>query len=448
VEVTPRKASDVEPAPTSLRATVARGAATGLVLRITSTGLGLLSALVLAHLLGVSGYGAYVWAFAWVSALAVPAMLGIDQLVVREVAIAATRGEWGAAGALLRRGRLMVVAVAVALAAGVGLVALLWRPHDSGLFTTLMIALPLLPFVALLGVQQGALQALRRFTAALAPGTVIRQAGFLTLIGVAILVTGSNLSSEWAMGLQGVATVAAWAAGAVLLFRALPAAASQRTVTSPSVFAGGALAMGMTASVLVLDAQVGVLVLGARGDPGQAGIYAAASQLTAVFALLLTALRIPLAPVLAELHASSQAERLQRALTLTTRWAAVACGVAAVPLLVLAGPLLSLFGHAFENGAGALRLLVAANVLNGIAAFNGLTLLMTGRQRAAGWAAGLALGVDFALCLVLVPVWGTKGAATGALAAVGLRNALNSWQTRRLLGLRSTAFAPSPSSQL
>jgi O-antigen/teichoic acid export membrane protein len=113
---------------------------------------------------------------------------------------------------------------------------------------------------------------------------------------------------------------------------------------------------------------------------------------------------------------------------------------AAVPLLLLPGSVLSIFGPGFHSGGEALQLLTVANLVNAFAAFNGLLLMMTGHARKAAGAAASALTLNVALSIALVPIWGAAGAATAALASVALRNALNSWQTRRLLNLDSTVL--------
>jgi O-antigen/teichoic acid export membrane protein len=327
------------------------------------------------------------------------------------------------------------VATSLVLALACVVVILVWGPeHDRP--RALAIALPMLPFIAAVGIQQGALQGLQRITAAFVPGTLLRQGAFLVFVVVAALALGDSFSADWAVALMGVATFGGWVAGTVLLDRALPRGGG--AVSFRTLLRSGSVAMGMSAGVLALDAQVGLLVLGGADSARAAGVYAVAAQVTAVFAVLMFTMRTPLAPVIARLHSGEEPERLRRGVVGVTRGAFALSVLAALPLLVIPDTVLSIFGSGFEHGAGALRLLAVANLVNAFAAFNGLLLMMTGHERSAAGASACALALNVVLCLALVPAWGAGGAAAAALASVTLRNVLNTVQTRRLLGLDST----------
>jgi O-antigen/teichoic acid export membrane protein len=424
--------------PVSLRTTVVRGAASAMVIRVASTGVGLAAALILARALGPAQYGTYAWAFTLVSALALPAMLGTDQLLVRDVAVERSSGNLAGARAIVAGAQRLVLAASLLLALACVLVIVVWGPeHDRP--RALAIGLPMLPFIAAVGIQQGALQGLQRVTAALVPGTLLRQAAFVLFVAVAALALGESFSAEWAVALQGVASLGGWAVGAVLLRRALPRGGG--VVGFRTLLRSGSVAMGMSAGVLALDSQVGLLVLGAGHSAREAGIYAVATSVTAVFSVLLFAMRTPLAPVLARLHSGEEPERLARAVAGATRGVFALSMLAALPLLVIPDTVLSIFGSGFEHGAGALRLLAVANLINAFAAFNGLLLMMTGHERSAARASAWGLALNVVLCLALVPPVGAEGAAAAYLASVALRNLLNTAQARRLLGLDPTLLA-------
>src|SRR5258706_12428897 len=72
-----------------------RAAAGSLALRAVSLGLVFICQVLLTHSLGAHAYGLYAYALAWMKALSVPATLGLERLVVREVAIYRARSDWG-----------------------------------------------------------------------------------------------------------------------------------------------------------------------------------------------------------------------------------------------------------------------------------------------------------------------------------------------------------------
>src|SRR5437870_7499768 len=72
----------------------ARATAGTLALRAASLALGFVCHLFLTRLLGAHDYGVYVSALAWTNALSVPATLGAERLIVRQIAVYRARRDW------------------------------------------------------------------------------------------------------------------------------------------------------------------------------------------------------------------------------------------------------------------------------------------------------------------------------------------------------------------
>jgi O-antigen/teichoic acid export membrane protein len=424
----------------SLRRTVARGAAAALLLRAGGMGLAVITGILLARTLGPAGYGTYAWAFAWGSALAIPAALGADQLLSREAGVALDRGHWDRLRALIRSALCLVAAVSLGAAAAGAVAALALGDSLGDRQSALLVALPILPLAAIAAVAQGTLLGLGKTAQALGPGTLGRQAALLLLVGIGALVGG--LSALGAVALQLVATAAACIAALALTWRALARmpASSARPRVVPRDWLPVALPMGAATMFLVVDAQIGLVVLGATGSASDAGVYAAALQCLAPFVLVQAAGRMALTSAVARLGAAGKEARLQRGLRTATRAVAAVSAVFAAVLLTAPGEVLGLFGGDFPVGAGALRILAAAYLINSLCAFNGMVLTLRGQERVAMRASLGCLALDAALCLVLVPPEGARGAALAALISVTARNAFNSVATWRRLGIDTTVL--------
>lgn len=448
--------SDSEPAGAlgriDLRRAVSRGAAATLVMRAGGMAFSAVATILLARELGAAAYGTYSWAVVLVLALSLPAALGADQLLVREAGVALDRGDWGRLRTLVRSAlRHVAVVSAGAAALGVVIVLLIDDGSPDARGSALLVALPIIPLFALVLVAQGTLLGLGRTARALAPAMLVRQVTFTALVAAAVLAGG--LSAAGAVGLQAAAAAVATVAAAVLLRRALAAQAVPPATAdgdgvgpAPREWLRSSLPMGATAMLLIIEPQIGLLVLGAVSDTAETGIYAAAFQCTAPFALLLAVGRLPLGPVVARLRAAGERERLQRGLRVATRGAAAMGAVLAAILLVVPGPVLSLFGSEFTDGTAALRLLAVAMLVNLLCAFNGMVLIMAGQERAAMRTTIACFALDVVLCLALVPSLGATGAAIAVLASIVTRNVANSLATRRLLGIDSTVFGRAPAS--
>lgn len=76
----------------SLREHLVRAASDSFIIKVATTALSLVTAVVLARLLGAEGFGVYAFCLAASQMLAVPAMLGMQQLVVREFTSYRTQG--------------------------------------------------------------------------------------------------------------------------------------------------------------------------------------------------------------------------------------------------------------------------------------------------------------------------------------------------------------------
>ena len=73
------------------------------VLQVVSLGLGFLSQLVVARLVGISGYGGYSYALAWSAMVVQPSLVGLDRVLVRGLPTYRQARAFGLMRGLLRR---------------------------------------------------------------------------------------------------------------------------------------------------------------------------------------------------------------------------------------------------------------------------------------------------------------------------------------------------------
>jgi len=141
--------------------------------------------------------------------------------------------------------------------------------------------------------------------------------------------------------------------------------------------------------------------------------------------LFLTAVSYMFSPFVADLHARGERERLNRLFKMLTRWTMVGTIPLLALLLVVPGPLLRVFGGAtFAGGETELRILLVGQTVNVAVGAVGFILIMVGRT-------GIDLGVyvasfllDLTLAIVLVPRFGTDGAAIAQTTTIAVSNAL------------------------
>ena len=425
----------------SLRGYLIRGSTGSFILKLIFTGLSILISITLARTLGAGKYGIYVYALAWVNMLTVPAKLGLDRLLIREVATHQTLANWGLMHGLLRRSNQAVLLSSLGLALGG---AVLGRfVFEGSLLATFWLALPLLPVVALTNLRQAAMRGLRRVVLGQLPEMLVQPVVFLFLVGGAYLLFRERLEAPWAMGLQVVAASAAFLIGTTLLLKYLPRSVKQ---TQPAyqtrLWASSILPLLLISAMNVINSRVDTIMLGAIRGPEVVGIYRVATRGANLITLALLAVNASLAPIVASLDAAKDFKRLQRVVTRSARAILLFSLPVALVLIVFGRWFLLIFGQEFTQASMTLTILCLGQLVSAVMGSVSLLLVMTNHERDASLVIGMSLLINVALNAVLIPRWGLEGAATASAVSVIIRNAVLSGLVKKRIGIVSTALGP------
>jgi O-antigen/teichoic acid export membrane protein len=410
-------------------------------LNVANTVLAVITTAVLAHLMGAAEFGTFAFVVATTTMLGVPAILGFDRLLVREIAVQIRLGAEGLAAGLLRRSVQVSLALALVIAAAACVVAfLLPGGRVDAWHIAFLIGVAGLPFLVLGQVAQGGLMGLHRVVLGQAPESVLRP--LLLLGGVVIAaVVVARIDALLAVSLYTI----------TLGLAALTAFGLLRRSTPPSVrtaekrFDDGAWLVGATvlaflSGTVIVNAQIGVVLLGTMADSGSAGLFAVAQRGAMLVAFPLAAVNSAIAPTAARLWASGDRLELQRLVTLSARGALLAALPVVGAFIFLGGPILTLvFGADFGAADISLAVVSLGQLVNVATGSVGVLLVMTGHQREAalGTAAGAVLNV--LLALALIPPLGTLGTAVAVAASNVVSNGLLVIAVRRKLRLDATA---------
>jgi O-antigen/teichoic acid export membrane protein len=420
-----------------------RSTAGVLALKVAFVGFSFVLSVVLARLLGAAGYGAYTYAFAWVVLLGVPAILGMDQLIVRDVAAYHLKSDWGSLKGLLRKANQAVFIVSSLLAAiAAGFSWMIARRLGSQALLTFWLALLHLPLITLTRLRQSALQGLHRVAAGLLPEMLVQPMVLLLLIGAAHSMAKGPLTAPSAMALNVAATTIAFVVGARMLRRLLPEPFRiSEPVFRKFSWVSSILPLMFLASVGVLFSQVDTLIVGAIKGAKAVGIYGVADRGAESVAFVLIAAGSVFAPTVSRMYAAGETEELQRMVTKFARVTLLVSLPVALVLIFYGHWLLSFFyGPQFVEGRGALAILSLGQVLNVLMGPAGMLLIMTGHERNAAAAMGLSAAGNIVLNLAMVPRWGLEGAATANTISVAALNLLMTMWLVRKLGIQSWAL--------
>lgn len=407
-----------------------------------------LTAVVLARVLGAEGFGIYALVMAIIRVIQIPAQSGISKVGMRFTAAYGAHGQWDVMRGLWRRlSQWMLVYGVVAIAGALVLaLALDYYRQSAALSVTLAIAAPLLillPFV----IFHGALvRGLQHAVHGQMPEFVVRPVAFLMLVVLsAWAVTPEQLTPQQAMLLQLLAGVLSLGLAAYWLRKARPAemlTAAARYQSSQWFKA--IVPLSLTGGLMLINNETDVLMLGALAEPRDVGVYRVAAQGANMVVFFLTALEIVFAPQISRLYAEGHSGTLQRMLTWNTR--IVFLGALSVALIFwLAGHQILgwVFGPEFVVGYTALAILSAGYVVKAGCGPVGPILNMTGFERETAFGAGVAAMLNILLNAVLIPYFGMTGAATATTISLLLWNVILVHRAYQRTGLDSTVWGRS-----
>ncbi|GAA1437733.1 lipopolysaccharide biosynthesis protein [Nocardiopsis tropica] len=185
---------------------------------------------------------------------------------------------------------------------------------------------------------------------------------------------------------------------------------------------GGLAQMGVQRGGVVLVA----LLSGLTG----AAVFTAATRVMVVGQFGTQAVLFAAQPRFAEQVATGDHEGIRSLYRAGTAWLLCLTGPLYLSVLVFAPEVMRLFGPGYAEGATALVVVCAGQLLGSVLGMGDLILTMTGRTGLNLLNNMLSLAANVAVCVALVPWAGATGAAVALVAAVLVRKALPLWQLR------------------
>jgi O-antigen/teichoic acid export membrane protein len=401
---------------------IARASAISLVIRVAGLALSFAQAVLTARLLGASGYGTVALVMAIVSVAATLCQFGLVELAIREIAALVAANDAPRLRAFIRFAITMVVALSALSAAVIAALspirALVPEHYRETLALGGLLVLP----GGIIGLLRGLAQGFGRIALAQVPSELVRPAVLVLTMAVAALID-YRFSPDAYVEATGVAALLTAAIAAVWLWRVEqpwlsgPAGPSEaRKYTAASLpFAGLAL-------VAILQGEVNTLLLGWLSGPRETGLFQPIVRLAPVLTLAVQVTGMRYAPRVAEFWERGEIGRI-RSVTRTFTWTTTLATFAAAIAIAAAGPLLMrVFGPEFRAAAPLLWYIAAAQVFSTACGPVFMLLLMARRSQAALVAQTIALVVNLAIGLVLIPNYGARGAVLGMAAGLIVGN--------------------------
>lgn len=399
---------------------LARGSVLAFGTYMTGAALTYLSQLLIARLAGATSYGSYAYVLAWMTVLAYVAALGFDVSLLRLIPLYRAAQQWSLARGVLRYAERRGAAAGCAIVLAGGLI--LWfmgGALPAGEVLTFVLGLALVPIWSLLWMSSAAVRAFGGVVSALAPDRIVRDGGLVVVLGLLALLPGMKFDANEVMLL----TVATSLVGLIIVRIALrhwrpEAIASATPEYAAAVWRAAAFPLVLISVAETLLNRTGVILLGSSGQSVAAGIYALTFNLSMTVMLPRTAVNALFAPMVSELSALGDRAGLQVVVTRTALWTLLSGLLIAVPLIVLAEPLLSWFGPDFKQGVTALRVILVGQIVAAGFGPQMFLITMTGNERVAAALLISSAILNGLLTLLLIGSMGLTGAAIATTVAL------------------------------
>jgi O-antigen/teichoic acid export membrane protein len=421
---------------------VATGASGTLALKIISLSLGFLINVILARLLGVKDFGAYAFSLAWAGLLGVPAVMGLDNFLIRKISIYHNQREWSLMRGVLNWANKISWVSSFSLGGFAVLGALiLSNQMEPAVFETFCIAMLLVPITTSTRIRQAILQGLNKITLGQMPEQIIFPILFLALSASIWLFSTENFSPQTIMSLRVSAIGITLLFGLFLLKKVLP---ENVKLTTPQFETKEwfqiAIPMMWMSGAHVVNSYCDSIMLGAFKGSIEVGLYTVAVSGAYLVVLILAGVSTSLSPIVAALYSEHNLEKLKEVVEKSARWAFLSGLIIGILLLIFGYWFLLIFGKEFTQAQSAMNILVMGNIFMSLMGTTAVVLVMTQKERIAmkGFGAGAALNI--VLNSFFIPKWGMEGASLATATSITLCYMYLTWVAYRELKVQTLPF--------
>ena len=426
-----------------LRSYLIRGATGTVVLAAIGNILALVISVVMARMMGAEEFGIYAYTMSIVNLLFVISMLGLSQLIIREIAAYRANQTWNLMRGLLKRANqaTFIASVVMALGAAIFAFVMIERIGEHA-FHTFLIGLILLPLLVLIHLWATTIRGLGHILLSQVPMVVIRPCLFLILLGAAYLFREDGSSATKAMSMQVIATAVPFVIMLATLWKVLPVETKN---TSPAfqtkVWMKSAWPLFFVSAMLIVNQQTDILMLGAFKNAKEVGIYRVAQRGAELVSFGLVAVNMAIGPTISTLYTKCEMQQLQRIVTRSAQAALVFSFPLVFGLVIFGSKLVPfVYGAEFASAVKPLAILCVASFLAVSLGSVGLLLTMCGHERDTAKGFAFAAVINVILNAFMIPMWGAKGAAIATGTSMISWSVLLALLVYRRIGINATAF--------
>lgn len=409
-----------------MKSRFAKRAFGSLSLKIAHNGLAFVIGVLQARLIGSEGVGIYAFTFSYLKLLSIPANLGLDQLLIREVAILNSRSEWSKLHGLLKWSALIGLTNSILI--GLFAFGIAWLATTIALSKELLIAFGIvfllgLPLNTLSSLNFGIMKGLQKIVLGDSVQYFFEPVIVIVAICGSYIYLGTDINVYWILICKIFGMFISLFLGIICISKNILEDCQKSTPTyEKSFWMKGGFNFLLTGTLKIITSRTDILMLGFLSGIDTVGVYAVVVRITTITQMMSLSVSNSVAPNIAKLFSEKNTVRIQE---ISNKVVQVMFGIslAVTILFILAGPtILAIFGPEFSNGYSAIIILCLGYVLVSATGMAGIVLAMTGHEKFIAKAHSIAAIVNIALNYLFIPLYGINGAAVATTISMVIAN--------------------------
>ncbi len=421
---------------------VLKNAAQVLAIRVAGAGLTYASMILLARWLGSHDFGVYAYVLVVVTLLGLAFSFGFNSSGLRFVSNYRARNKLRRLSGFLVQSFGVVPAVSLLAAVlGAGLIFEFRDLVGPTYAAPLMAGMLCVPVLTVLNQLEATARAFGWVHVAYVPNYIVRPLLLIAFVGGLMLFGGAMdaVNAVWAT--IGACALAAMGQGLVAYVRIRRRMPAVKPVYHTRHWVAASLGFLAIDGFRMLLDNADILLIGRLLDPHSVAVYFAVIRTSGLIAFISFSVIALAVPKFGEIHATGTTQDLQKYVSDVVRLMFWPSLLAAIALACLGPFLLSLFGPDFKSGYPAMLVVLTGLVLRAATSPVEYLLNMTGHHRDTLRVYAVAALANIALNLVLIPAFGTVGAAVGTYAAMLGGNLVLHRLVRKRLGVSVCGIA-------
>ncbi|MBS3766371.1 flippase [Candidatus Bipolaricaulota bacterium] len=415
--------------------TIAKGASITFFGDFAGKGLGYLSQVVVARLLGVRFFGFYALGFTLYKFTSLIAQLGLNNGVLHFVPKLKGQSNNSTARGVIRSGLFLSFLFGSVLTVGIYLgspwisSSIFNEPELTGVIRSFSIGIP---FFSLMMVALYSTRSEKKMEYFVYVKNFQLQLSFLVIFLIAYLIGFRLYGATWAWV---IATAGACLISLFFLQKVFPGLMNNFELRKIRKLLGFSLPLVLVGVLQFLILWTDTFMLGALSSAENVGLYRAAVQTALILGIFLRAFNSIFAPMISDLYHKGKKETLGFLFKTITRWIIILTSPIFVLILTAGGSLLKIFGPEFTVVWVPLAILGFAQLMDASMGPVGYILVMSGNQKIEFYNVLTVALLNIVLNYIMIPRFGMLGAALATGSSVIVVNLLRLFTVSRKLGL-------------